>query len=58
MYGLKPRHYEGFSQSQIPHPHEFFVPMEALIAERGEENPAIRALVARASSRANFYAGG
>lgn len=58
MYGLKPRHYEGFAQSQIPHPHEFFVPVEALIAERGEENPAIRALVARASARANFYAGG
>lgn len=57
MYGLKPRHYEGFVQSQLPHAHEFFVPMDALIAERGEENPALRALVARASARANFYAG-
>lgn len=54
MYALKTRHYQGFTESQIPHPHEFFVPMEALTAERGHESPAIRALVARSAVNANF----
>jgi hypothetical protein len=56
MYGLKPRHYEGFTQCQVPHPHEYFVPMEALTAKDGHENPAMRALVSRASVTANFWA--
>jgi hypothetical protein len=54
MYGLKPRHYQGFVQSQVPHPHEYFVPMEALTAENGDQDPAMQALVARASTAANF----
>ncbi len=57
MYGLRPRHYEGFASSQVPHPHEYFVPMEALTAVDGDKNPAMQALVARASARANFFAG-
>lgn len=56
MYGLKDRHYQGFTGSQIPHPHEYFVPMDALTAERGHESPAIRALVSRAAVNANFLA--
>ncbi len=54
MYGLKTRHYQGFTQSQIPHAHEYFVPMDALTAKDGHESPAIRALVARCSATANF----
>lgn len=54
MYGLKQRHYNGFVKSQIPHPHEYFVPMEALVAEDAVQNPAMQALVARASANANF----
>ncbi len=54
MYALKDRHYQGFTESQIPHPHEYFVPMDALTAERGHESPAIRALVARSAVNANF----
>ena len=54
VFGLKPRHYEGFARSQVPHPHEFFCPMEALTAERGHENPDMRALISRASATANF----
>ncbi len=54
LYALKSRHYEGFARSQVPHPHEYFVPMDALTEERGHENPAMRALVARASATANF----
>jgi hypothetical protein len=54
LYGLKSRHYEGFARSQVPHPHEYFVPMNALTDEHGHENPAMRALVSRASATANF----
>ncbi len=54
MYGLKQRHYNGFVRSQIPQPHEYFVPMEALVAEDAVQNPAMRALVSRASANANF----
>jgi hypothetical protein len=56
MYALKNRHYQGFTESQVPHPHEYFVPMDALTAERGHESPAIRALVARSAVNANFLA--
>ena len=55
MYGLKTRHYQGFVDNQIPHAHEFFVPMEALTAYNGDKDPAMKALVARASVRANFF---
>ena len=55
MYGLNSRHYQGFLQHQVPHPHEFFVPMEALTAQNGDQDPAMQAIVARASIRANFF---
>lgn len=58
MYALKTGHYRGFTESQIPHPHEYFVPMDAITAERGHESPAIQALVARSAVRANFLAAG
>ena len=54
MYALKHRHYQGFTQHQVPHPHEYFVPMEAITAERSHESPAMRALVARSAVTANF----
>ena len=54
MYALKQRHYAGFAESQVPHPHEYFVPMDALTAKDGHESPAMRALVSRASATANF----
>ncbi len=54
LYGLKSRQYDGFARTQMPQAHEYFCPMEALIAERGDENPAMRALLARASATANF----
>ena len=55
MFGLKQRHYQRFVDHQIPHPHEFFVPMDALTAKNGDKDPAMQALVARASVRANFF---
>ena len=54
MYALKQRHYNGFVSCHLPHPHEYFVPMDALVAEDAAEDPAMRALVARASTTANF----
>lgn len=54
LYGLKARQYEGFARSQMPQAHEYFCPMEALIEEGGDENPAMRALLHRASAAASF----
>lgn len=55
IYGLRPRHYHGFAAGGIPHAHEYFVPMDALTAENSYEDPALRALVGRASAKANFW---
>ena len=55
MYGLRSRHYEGFVRQQVPHAHEFFVPMDALMAQNGDKDPAMQAIVARASRQANFF---
>ncbi len=54
LYALKSRQYKGFMESQIPHPHEYFMPVERLTAANAAEDPSIRALVARASTNANF----
>ena len=54
MYALKSRHYNGFAESQIPHPHEYFVPMDALTAKDAYLDPAMQDLVSRASATANF----
>jgi hypothetical protein len=56
MYGLNPRHYRGFAESQVPHAHEYFVPMEALTAKDGDKDPLIQNLISRASAKANFLA--
>jgi hypothetical protein len=54
LYGLKPHHYAGFARHQLPHPHEYFVPMAALTAKNGDRNRDLRALVSRVSAGANF----
>ena len=54
MYALKAQHYQGFAESQIPHPHEYFVPMERLVHADAQNDPQLRALVSRASASANF----
>ncbi len=55
MYALRPRHYEGFAASQIPHAHEFFAPVTALLNPESWQHPALRAFIARTSIRANFW---
>jgi hypothetical protein len=54
MYGLKRNDYAGFARHQLPHAHEYFVPMEALTAKNGDKDPALRSMLARASAAANF----
>lgn len=54
LYGLCRQHYVGFSENQLPHAHEFFVPMDALTAFESDKNPALQALVSRATAAANF----
>ena len=55
MYALKRNHYQGFAESQVPHPHEYFVPMDTLTAEDAYDDPRLQALLARANARANFF---
>jgi len=55
LYGLKDHHYAGFTRHQLPHAHEFFVPMKTLTEENSKDNPRLRALLERASVSANFY---
>jgi hypothetical protein len=55
LYGLKNHHYDGFAEHQLPHAHEFFVPMETLMQEDSDKNPALRAFLERASISANFF---
>jgi len=54
MYGLKRHHYSGFARYQVPHAHEYFVPMDSLIKQDGDKDPELRRLLARASVEANF----
>ncbi|MDE2516266.1 MAG: hypothetical protein KGL12_09595 [Rhodospirillales bacterium] len=54
MYGLKRDHYIDFARHQVPHAHEFFVPMHALVAQDSDKDPAMQALIARASAASNF----
>ncbi len=55
MYTLRPRHYQGFAASQIPHAHEYFAPISAIIGPGGWQHPMLRAFIARTSNRANFW---
>ncbi|HEX5327652.1 MAG TPA: hypothetical protein VFW75_13355 [Acetobacteraceae bacterium] len=54
MYALRRDDYAGFARHQLPHPHEYFVPMNTLTAKGSDKNPALRSLLARASAEANF----
>lgn len=54
LFGLKMHHYRCFMATQTAQPHEFFCPMDALTDANGTRNPALRALLARASAAANF----
>ena len=58
LFGLMRRHFDQFAESQIAQPHEMFCPMEALVADRGHESPAMRALIYRSSAMSNFMDAG
>jgi hypothetical protein len=57
LYALKPRHYSGMLNSHVPLPHEYFVPMDKLVAKDAPDDPQLQALVARTSARAHFLNG-
>jgi hypothetical protein len=56
LFGLRSEHFDGFVKSQLPHPHEFYVPMEALMAENNDQDQGLRALISLASYSCNFLA--
>ncbi len=56
MYALPAKLYDGFASCQVPHAHEFFIPVSALLGPGSWQEPSIRALISRASIRANFWA--
>lgn len=53
LYALKRDHYSGFARHQVPHAHEYFVPMDSITAEGSETDPALLSLIGRATAR-NF----
>lgn len=54
VYALKQRHYDGLLQCHAPQAHEYFMPMDKLVAQDAPDDPDVQALMARASSQANF----
>lgn len=54
LFALKPTHFRGFMATQTAHAHEFFCPMDVLTDSNGAKNPALRALLARASAASNY----
>jgi hypothetical protein len=54
MYGLKNRHYQGFIRHNMPHAHEYYVPMDALICEDGDKDPALQEMISHATASAQF----
>lgn len=55
LYGLKRHDFETFVRYQLPHAHEMFVPMDVLTAPDSDQNPGLRALLARAAVTANYF---
>jgi hypothetical protein len=58
MYALKARHYNGLLQSHVALPHEYFLPVDKLVAKDAPNDPQLQALVARTASSAHFLTGG
>jgi hypothetical protein len=54
LYGLRQQDYECFMHNQLPHPHEWFMPMDLLTAQDSDKNPRLQALLAHASFSAHF----
>lgn len=50
LYALRRQHYSGFTRYQVPHAHEYFVPMESITAEGSETDPALLSLIGRATA--------
>jgi hypothetical protein len=53
LFGLRSEHFDGFVKHQMPHAHEFYVPMDALTAENGDQDQGLRDLISLASPSRN-----
>ena len=54
LYALRDEHFEGFRRNQVPHAHEYFTRMGALVANNSDKDPALQTMLSRATSSANF----
>ncbi len=54
LFAPTDKNYSGFMKHQLPHAHEYYSPMDALTAWESDKNPALQALLARATASANF----
>jgi hypothetical protein len=54
LFALREAHYETFASTQTPQAHEFFVPMEVITGGAAEQDPALRAMLGRATAAAHF----
>jgi len=46
LFALTNKNYAGFMKHQLPHAHEYYAPMETLMASESDKNPALQALLA------------
>ena len=56
LFTLTHKNYDGFMKHQLPHAHEYYAPMETLMALSDKNPTQLRALLARATASANFIA--
>jgi hypothetical protein len=54
LFALTNKNYSGFMKHQLPHPHEYYAPMETLMEWGSDNNPNLQAMLARATPSANF----
>ena len=54
LYALKSRHYRSIAAGRVPEAHEYYMPMDTLVAEGSANDPAVCALLGRATASANF----
>lgn len=56
MYALRDRHFQDMLRHAAPGPHEFFVPMDRLIAADSHQDPDMRSVISYASASRHFMA--
>ncbi|MCC7428617.1 MAG: hypothetical protein IT557_17120 [Alphaproteobacteria bacterium] len=54
LYALRDKHYRTFAEVLVPHAHEFFCPVDQLIADNGFRDQGMTDLMSRITVAANF----